>query len=133
VGEAKHHLDSIDTNDLSNLKRIQNYIRETGVECFILAAVLRDLRQEEIDVMREFANRPPNTLPFRSSIEPVLPIVLTEQDLSATHLAEQHPMRWAPGDGVVGLAKESCRRNLGMITLENAFESGEFYFRPRWS
>jgi len=133
VGEAKHRLDSIDANDLSNLKRIQDHIREIGVECFILTAILRDLRQEEIGALREFANRPPNTLPFRSSIEPVLPIVLTEKDLSVTQLAEQHPMRWAPGDGTVGLAKESCHRNLGMITLENAFDDGGFYFQPRWS
>src|SRR6266496_608030 len=133
VGEAKHRLDSIDANDRSNLKRIQDHIREIGVECFILTAILRDLRQEEIGALREFANRPPNTLPFRSSIEPVLPIVLTEKDLSVTQLAEQHPMRWAPGDGTVGLAKESCHRNLGMITLENAFDDGGFYFQPRWS
>ena len=133
VGEAKHHRGSIDANDLSNLKRIQHHIREIGVECFIVIAVLRDLRQEEIDALREFANRPPSTLPFRSSIEPVLPIVLTEKDLSVTQLAEEHPMRWTPPDGVVGLAKESCRRNLGMIiTLENAFDGGEFYFQPRW-
>jgi hypothetical protein len=133
IGEAKHYLESIDEGDLSNLERIQRHIRETGVECFILTAVMRDLRQEEIDGLREFANRPLNILPFRSSIEPVLPIVLTEKDLSAPQLAEQHPTRWAPVDGVVGLAKESCRRNLGMINLENAFDDGGFYFRPRWS
>jgi hypothetical protein len=132
VGEAKHHLDSIDANDLNNLRRIQDHIREIGVECFILTAILRDLRQEEIDALRDFASRPPRNLPFRSSIEPVLPIVLTEKDLSVTQLDEQHPMRWAPSEGMVGLAKESCRRNLGMLSLDNAWDNGEFYFRPRW-
>ena len=132
VGEAKHYLDSIDANDLNNLGRVRDHLRENGIECFVLAAVLRDLRQEEIDALREFSNRPPNTLPSRSSIEPVLPIVLTEKDLSVPQF-EQHPVQWASGDGVVGLAKESCRRNLGMTALEDAFDGGEFYFQPRWS
>ena len=133
IGEAKHRLDSIDANDLNNLKRIQDHIREIGVECFILTAILRDLRQEEIGALREFASRPPNTLPTRSSIEPVLPIILTEKDLSVTQLDEQYPTRWTPGDGTVGLAKESCRRNLGMITLDDAFDASGFHFQPRWS
>jgi hypothetical protein len=113
VGEAKHHLKSIDENDLHNLGLLQRHFREQNIECFILTAVLRDLRQEEVDVLREFANQPPRTLPSQSSIEPVFPIVLTGRDLSVPPF-EEHSNQWAPGDGVVGLARESCRRNLGM-------------------
>ena len=59
AGEVKHHLKSVDANDLHNLGRIQWHFRERGVECFILAGVLRDLRPEEIAALLEFAHRPP--------------------------------------------------------------------------
>ena len=131
AGEVKHHLKSVDANDLHNLGRIQWHFRERGVECFILAGVLRDLRPEEIAALLEFAHRPPVTLPSRSSIEPVLPIVLTERDLSVPQF-EEHPTQWAAGDGVVGLARESCRRNLGMASPEDAYDDGGFYFKPKW-
>jgi hypothetical protein len=132
VGEAKSHLTSIDANDLANLEKIQYHIRSRGIECFVLVAVMRGLREEEIDILRNFATRPPTTLPNQSAINPVLPIVLTEKDLSI-HQFDEHPMRWSPSDGVVGLARESCRRNLGMTTLENAYDAKGFYSRPRWS
>lgn len=133
IGEAKHHSASIDANDLSNLGKVQSHLREKGIECFVLTAVLREeLRQEEVEVLRTFADRPPTTLPPRSSIEPVLPIVLTEKDLSA-HQFDEHPMSWAPVDGTVGFAKESCRRNLGMTSLDTAIDANGFYFRPGWS
>ena len=132
IGEVKHHLKSVDANDLRNLGLIQRHFRERGIECFILAGVLRDLRPEEIAALREFAHRPPRTLPARSSIEPVLPIVLTERDLSVPRFGE-HPLQWAAGDGVIGLARESCRRNLGMTGMEDAIDSDGFYFKPKWS
>lgn len=132
AGEVKHHLKSVDANDLRNLDRIQRHFRDRGVECFILAGVLRQLRPEEIAALRELAQRPPTTLPPRSSIEPVLPIVLTERDLSVPQF-EEHPMQWAAGDGIVGLARESCQRNLGMTGLEDAYDNDGFYFKPRWS
>jgi hypothetical protein len=132
VGEVKSWQDSIDVNDLSNLRRIQRHIRGKGVECFVLAAVMRELREDETTALRDFAQRPPRTLPEDSSIEPVLPVVLTERNLSATRFDQHHPSSWSPADGVVGLAKESCRRNLGMTGLEPAQDDEGFYFRPQW-
>jgi hypothetical protein len=132
VGEVKSWQDSIDVNDLSNLRRIQQHIRGKGVECFVLAAVMRELREDETTALRDFAQRPPRTLPEDSSIEPVLPVVLTERNLSATRFDQHHPSSWSPADGVVGLAKESCRRNLGMTGLEPAQDDEGFYFRPQW-
>jgi hypothetical protein len=132
AGEMKRHLKSIDANDLRNLDQIQRHFRSQGVECFILAGVLRQLRPEEVAALRELAQRPPTTLPSRSSIEPVLPIVLTERDLSVPEF-EGHPNQWAAGDGIVGLARESCRRNPGMTSLEDAIDNDGFYFEPRWS
>ena len=132
IGEVKSWQDSIDINDLSNLKRIQQHIREQGVECLVLAAVMRELREDETSALRDFAQRPPRTLPEDSAIEPVLPIVLTERNLSATRFDQHHPSSWSPADGVVGLAKESCQRNLGMTGLEPAQDDEGPYFRPQW-
>jgi hypothetical protein len=132
VGEVKSWQDSIDVNDLNNLRRIQQHIRGQGVECFILAAVMRELRDDETSALRDFAQHPPCTLPAESAIEPVLPIVLTERNLSATRFGRDHPNHWSPADGVVGLAKESCRQNLGMTGLEPDMDGEDFYFRPQW-
>ena len=133
IGEVKNWQGSIDVNDLNNLRKIQQRIRGQGVECFILAAVMRELRDDEISALRDLAHRPPNTLPSHSAIEPVLPIVLTERNLSATRYGQDHPNHWSPADGVVGLAKESCRHNLGMTGLEPHSDGEDFFFRPQWS
>ena len=133
VGEVKSRLDSIDVNDLNNLSKIQQHVRGQGVECFVLAAVMRELREDETSALRDFAQRPPRTLPGNSAIEPVLPIVLTERNLSATRFDQQHPSSWSPADGVVGLARESSERNLGMTGLESAQDEGGSYLRPQWS
>jgi hypothetical protein len=132
IGEVKSRQDSIDVNDLNNLRRIQQHIRGQGVECFVLAAVMRELREDETSALRDFAQRPPRTLPGDSAIEPVLPIVLTERNLSATRFDQHHPSSWSPADGAVGLARESCQRNLGMTGLEPAQDDEGFYFRPQW-
>jgi hypothetical protein len=132
IGEVKNQMKSIDGNDLQNLGRVQHHLRAQGIECFVLAAVLRTLRQEEIDALREFADQSPETLPSRSSIELVLPIVLTKGDLSSNWL-EEHPRRWSPHDGLVGLARESCRRNLGMTGVQHVSEDNSIRFRPKWS
>ena len=133
VGEVKSRMKSIDVNDLSHLKTIQQHIRDKGVECFVLAAVMRELREDETRALRDLAQRPPRTLPEDTAIEPVLPIVLTERNLSATRYDQHHPGTWAPADGVVGLAKESCRQNLGMTGLQPDQDAEGFYLRPQWS
>jgi hypothetical protein len=104
-----------------------------GVECFIMAAVMRELDEDEASTIRDFARRPPCTLPDDGAIEAVLPIVLTERNLSATRYDQHHPSTWSPADGVAGLAKESCQRNLGMGGLEPAQDDEGFYLRPQWS
>ena len=59
LGEVKNWQDPIDTNDLNNLGRIQQHLRGKGVECFILAAVMRGLRDDETNALRDLAQRPP--------------------------------------------------------------------------
>ncbi len=133
IGEVKSWQDSIDVNDLSNLKRVQDHIRSQGTECFILAAVMRELRDDERDALRNLAQQPPNSVMTGSALEPVLPIVLTGRNLSAEWAQQSHPNHWSPADGVLGLAKESCRVNLGMTGLEPDPASKDFRFRPLWS
>jgi hypothetical protein len=130
---VKNWQDPIDAKDLNNLGRIQQHLRGKGVECFVLAAVMRKLRDDETNALRDLARRPPNTLLTGSAIEPVLPIVLTERNLSATRFEENHPNHWSPADGIIGLAKESCRQNLGMTGLEPHVDGDDFYFRPQRS
>jgi hypothetical protein len=61
--------------------------------------------------------------------------VLTKRNLSAEGFGdrEDHPSHWSPADGVLGLARESCRANLGMSGLEPDPDSEDFRFRPLWS
>jgi hypothetical protein len=132
VGEAKHHRDSIDAIDLANLGKVQEHIRSKRIECFILVGVLRELRSDEVDIIRAFADRPPKTLSFGSTVEPVLPIVLTEVDLSA-HSFEDHPMRWDPAGGTSGLAKGSCSRNLGFRDVEFAAADDDWRYKYLWA
>jgi hypothetical protein len=133
IGEVKSWKESIDVNDLNNLKKVQHHVRGQGVECFILASVMRDLRDDEISALRGVAEHPPNTVLTGSAIEPVLPIVLTGQNLSAVWSDLAHPSHWSPADGILGLAKGSCATNLGRTGLEPDPDSQDFHFRPRWS
>jgi hypothetical protein len=84
--------------------------------------------------LRTFAERPPLNLPIRSQSLPVLPIVFTANDLSVPYLHEGHPTKGVAGyGGILALAEQSCRRNLGLTALEDAWDDDGFYFRPRWA
>jgi hypothetical protein len=72
IGEVKSRLSSIDANDLKSLQKIQQHVRRQGVECFILAAVMRELHDEEASALRDLAQHPPNTLLTGSAFNPVL-------------------------------------------------------------
>ncbi len=71
IGEVKSWQDSIDVNDLNNLRRIQQHIRGQGVECFVLAAVMRELREDETSALQDFraasAPHPARGLGYRAS------------------------------------------------------------------
>ncbi len=140
VGEVKSHRDPIDGNDLANLARVQQYLRGKNIECFVLAATLRDrLQPQEHTALRAFCENPPDTVYRRSSsVDPVMPIVLTGRDLSAPQHSDEHPMSWRrPGSegifGMVGLATESCRRNLGLAEVGHQPTTNGVSWRPRWT
>ncbi|NNJ06695.1 hypothetical protein HHX38_21545, partial [Streptomyces sp. PKU-MA01144] len=133
VGEVKSRMDSIEEEDLEHLGKVQRHLRSNGIECVALVAVMRDLRSSEKEILRRFSERPLTNLPRRSQILPVLPIVFTVGDLSVPYLGEGHPAKEMAGyEGVLTLAEHSCRRNLGLVTLEPSSGGSDFYFRPVW-
>jgi hypothetical protein len=130
VGEVKYHKDSISSRDLENLAKLQDHLRSRDIESFVLIAVLRELRSEEVEIMREFASAPKETLADRSHA--ILPIVLTEADLSV-HRFDDHPMRWGtPGGGLADLAKESCSRHLGLVDVNVARDGDSWRYQSVW-
>jgi hypothetical protein len=133
VGEAKNWKGDIEKEDLLKLESIQRHLRARGIECVILVAAMRALKNSEINMLRTFTERPLRNLPLRSQILPVLPIVFTANDLSVPYLHESHPTKKMAGyEGILALAEQSCRRNLGLIALEHARDDDGFYFRPQW-
>jgi hypothetical protein len=117
IGEIKSYRDVIDATDVANLHRVQHHLRSTGIECVILVATGREsLTDEERTTLRSFCRNLPNPLHRDGFVIPLMPIVLTGQDLSAPPHTEQHPQAWPSLEGwrgVVDLAAESCHRNLG--------------------
>lgn len=118
VGEVKGGLsaqpgDLINQDDLAVLTAIQTRLREQGVECYLLAAVLRDhLEPSERDALQRLCAHPPITLnDHQGFVHPVLPIVLTGADLTQPQFSDGH-LHWWSRHGLPGLAQESCRRNL---------------------
>ncbi|MFG2407242.1 hypothetical protein ACGFR8_23455 [Streptomyces brevispora] len=106
--------DLINEDDVGLLTEIQTWLRNQGIECFLLIAVMRDqLEPSERDALEKLCTRPLMGVnvngPF---VRPVLPIVLTGPDLKQPQLSEKHPHRWTCHDGLAGLALASCRRNL---------------------
>jgi hypothetical protein len=134
VGEVKSFRDPIETADLASLRRVQERLRATGIECFLVASTLRDkLDETELAALRIECERAPTTLSRRSS-RPVLPIVLTASDLSQPEFSDDYPGRWeGPGAGTAGLAEESCKRNLGLKEIRWEPTAGEWRFRLDWN
>jgi hypothetical protein len=73
VGEVKSRMKSIDVNDLSHLKTIQQHIRDKGVECFVLAAVMRELREDETRALRTSRSARPAPCPRTQLSSPSCP------------------------------------------------------------
>jgi hypothetical protein len=71
-------------------------------------------------------NDAPSTLGHR--VDPVLPIVLARRQLSAPPHHDDHPIKWSePGRGLVTVAIESCRANVGLLKVELSQQD-----RDRW-
>jgi hypothetical protein len=123
LGEVKSQ-NPVDVNDLANLAKIQQYLRSKNIECFILAATLQDRFQpEELTALRRFCENPPvSVYRHHGGLEPILPIVFTNRDLSAPQYSDENPIGWLRPNvggafGMFSLAIESCRRNLGLTDI----------------
>jgi hypothetical protein len=132
LGEMKGGRDDIDDNDLDNLVQAQMALRDRGIETVILAATLRDrFSAQEVGSLRRVCEHSVLSLhPF--AVEAVLPLVLTAPDLSAPYLSPDHPWRWGGPGGrqslAIDTAMESCRRNLGLLSV--GFQQVDGQLRP---
>jgi hypothetical protein len=117
VGEVKSHQDSIDANDLAHLKKVQDFLGSKEIECYILAATLRDeLAPDEVEALRALCEGC-GDVRGSLSLQPLTPIVLTGKNLSAPYLTEDHPSRWEARQGFPSFALESCKQNLGLVDI----------------
>jgi hypothetical protein len=136
IGEVKGGRDPIDTNDLDNLTRVQEKLRQAGIETLILVATTRQaLTPEEHAALRVQCERAPERLHGGGSVLPALPLVLLGADLSAPWISDHHPWRWGePGrPPLAEMALESCRRNLGLAEVEFERTANGWQLRPRWT
>lgn len=62
----------------------------------------------------------------RGSSLPVLPLVLTQADLSHHPDSDEHPWKWEaePYQGIMGKAIASCERNLGLVEHRSQVREG---------
>ena len=113
LGEVKNH-HPIDANDVENLKSLQILLSSKGVPCVVLFATLKDtFSEDEKGIIRASIDRMRTTTTRRGRAVTLAPLVLTKRDMSLHPLHEDHPWRWGElGDGVFGIALESCKRNL---------------------
>jgi hypothetical protein len=135
MGEVKSYGVPIDSNDLANLRKVQQFLRTKNVNCYVLAATLREsLSPEEIADLRAFCEGS-GTILARYSLEPLLPIVLTGNDLSVPQYTDEHPGRWTrAGWGIANIALESCKRNLGLADIRHEPVPGkEAAWRLSWN
>ena len=136
IGEVKSYRDSITVTDLVNLRKVQTYLRQSGVECIVLAATLRpQFEDEELRELRTFCEQSP-AIPVGNGgvLQPVLPIVFTAEDLSLPEFSDGHPASWENGRfGLLNLAQESCRRNLGLEEVKySSTEDGGHGYIFKW-
>ena len=136
IGEVKGGRDPIDENDLDNLTHVQVALRIKGIDALILAATTREkLQPAERAALRALCERAPERLHGGGGVVPALPLVLLGRDLSAPWMAEDHPWQWTPPGGppIAGIALESCRRNLGLVSAEPGRADNGQKFRLQWA
>jgi hypothetical protein len=134
LGEVKSH-QPIDANDIDNLAWAQDHLRGAGVECYILIATLNEiLSTDEIAALRAYCERARELLnPDGSQTPLVMPIVLTQQELSVDQFDNAHPSRWIePGQALSAVAVASCKRNLGLGEVRQVPSNGLLTYEFAW-
>ncbi len=124
LGEVKSH-HSIEADDINHLFSLQRALAAKKVPCILLFATLKQsFSPDEQELIRSAVEREKATISRQYQSLPLMPLLLTERDMSLPNLHNDHPWHWGtPGQGVVGIALESCKRNLGLASVR--FEAGE--------
>jgi hypothetical protein len=132
VGEVKSYRDPITAEDVANLQKMQKFLRDKQIDCYILAATFQEkLPDETIAALRSACEEAPPSI--GQVVLPIFPIVLTGQNLSVPYMHEDHPNNWNQvGTGLSTLAVESCKRNLGLIDARFERREGGSDFIPIW-
>lgn len=117
LGEVKSHY-PIDANDIENLFSLQRALAAKNVRCITLFATLKEsFSADEREFLRSAVEREKSTVSHGYQRLPLMPLLLTERDMSLPNHHEDHPWRWgAPAEGIFGTAIESCKRNLGLVS-----------------
>ena len=129
----------LSSDDLAHLEAVQDSFRTLGIDCWICFATTRPaLEQSEIDLLRRSCERPSLTpvFDFQRSMLPVLPIVLTGQDLSVPSFDEHPPAYRVHGHfpRLPALGQDTCQRHLGLADIDYTTDSdGTWRARPRWA
>jgi hypothetical protein len=128
----------LSSDDLTHLEAVQDSFRALGIDCWICFATTRPaLEQSEIDLLRRSCERSLTPVSdFQESLLPVLPIVLTGEDLSVPALDEHHPATRVHGHfpRLPALGKDTCQRQLGLADVDFTADSADnWQARPRWA
>ena len=128
----------LSSDDLTHLEAVQDSFRALGIDCWICFATTRPaLEQSEIDLLRRSCERSLTPVfDFQGSLLPVLPIVLTGQDLSVPTFDEHHPAYRVHGHfpRLPALGHDTCQRHLGLAEIDYKTDSdGTWRARPRWA
>src|SRR6266540_1475716 len=107
IAEVKSFRDVVSSDDLSHLCKLQQHLRSKGVDCYIIAATLREeLPSETVMALRSVCENTPRSIGTR--VLPILPIVLTGRNLSVPYMHENNPSSWLEVDkGLSSIAVES--------------------------
>ncbi|TCN53511.1 hypothetical protein EV641_106156 [Rhodococcus sp. SMB37] len=120
LGEVKNH-NPIDSNDVKNLFALCGALSRKEIPAIPLFATFKaTFSAEERDVIRTAMDAEPRSISLHGRQVPLTPLLLTHRDMSLPHYHEDHPHRWfkpGSGTGIVGIALESNKRNLGLLNV----------------
>ena len=140
AGDPGHPAQSalLSSDDLAHLEAVQDSIRALGIDCWICFATTRSaLEQSEIELLRRSCERSLTPVfDFQGSLLPVLPVVLTGDDLSVPAFDECHPARRVHEHfpRLPALGKDTCQRQLGLADVDYTTGSdGTLRARPQWA
>lgn len=140
AGNPDHPAQSalLSSDDLAHLEAVQDSFRALGIDCWICFATTRPvLEQSEIDLLRRSCERSLTPVfDFQGLLLPVLPIVLTGEDLSVPAFDERHPATRVRGHfpRLPALGKDTCQRQLELVDVDYTTDNGDDWrARPRWA